>query len=201
MSSRLENFIRENRESFDTNEPDPMVWKSLQEKLKPVPEKSKVFKMQRIRWIAAASILAIATLSTLFFLNKNENNGNPLVQAGKPDSNNVVPPDLLEEINPNYAKEVYHFTQIIELKQEQLKQIQKEEPELYEKFITDITKLDSSYNTLQKELPRNPNREQLLEAMIQNLRLQTELLNQQLSVIQKIKQSKTVNDETNSKSI
>jgi len=39
-------------------------------------------------------------------------------------------------------------------------------------------------------LPSNPNREQLLEAMIQNLKLQTELLNQQLLIIQKIKQAK-----------
>jgi hypothetical protein len=52
---------------------------------------------------------------------------------------------------------------------------------------------------LKKELPVNPNREQLLEAMIENLRLQTEILNQQLSIINEIKASKNNNHERTSK--
>jgi hypothetical protein len=79
--------------------------------------------------------------------------------------------------------------------------MQQADPVLYNQFIKDITRLDSSYNALQTQLPENPNREQLLEAMIQNLRLQTDLLNEQLLIIQKIKQSKNKINETNSKSI
>jgi hypothetical protein len=51
---------------------------------------------------------------------------------------------------------------------------------------------------LKNQLPVNPNREQLLEGMIQNLRLQTELLNQQLNIIKLIKQSKSKTNEKNS---
>ena len=69
---------------------------------------------------------------------------------------------------------------------------------MYKQFLGDMNKLDSSYNTLKNELPVNPNREQLLEAMIQNLRLQTELLNQQLFIIKQIKQSKSKTNEKNS---
>ena len=79
--------------------------------------------------------------------------------------------------------------------------LEKDQPDLYREFISEITTLDSSYNALKKELPQNPNREQLLEAMIENLRLQTDLLNQQLLIIKKIKQAKTTSDESNSKSI
>jgi hypothetical protein len=43
---------------------------------------------------------------------------------------------------------------------------------------------------LQKQLPKNPNHEQLLEAMIQNLQLQMKLLNQQLDIIKQINHSK-----------
>ena len=83
----------------------------------------------------------------------------------------------------------------------ELKEIEKENPNLYKKFVTDINKLDSSYNALKKELPENPNREQLLEAMIENLRLQTEILNQQLSIINQIKASKSTNHDSNFKKI
>jgi len=46
------------------------------------------------------------------------------------------------------------------------------------------------YHSLQKELPKNSNREQVLEAMIQNLQLQIGLLNHQLDIIKQINHSK-----------
>jgi hypothetical protein len=108
---------------------------------------------------------------------------------------------VLNELNPTYAKEVYHFTQLIELKQSELKQIEKEHPELYLQFVKDINRLDSSYQALKTELPKNANRELLLEAMIQNLKLQSELLNQQLSIIKQLNQKNTKENENVSKSI
>jgi hypothetical protein len=44
---------------------------------------------------------------------------------------------------------------------------------------------------LRSTLNANPNTEQLLQAMISNLQMQIELLNQQLTIIQKVKQPKT----------
>jgi len=87
------------------------------------------------------------------------------------------------------------------LKQSELKQIEKDHPELYQRFVKDMNKLDSSYQALKTELPKNANRELLLEAMIQNLRLQTELLNQQLSIIKQLNQKNTKENESSSKSI
>ena len=113
--------------------------------------------------------------------------------AGSEDS-------FLNEVNPGYAKEVYHFTQLIELKQNELKQIEKEHPELYSQFVKDIHKLDSSYQVLRAELSANPDPETLLEAMLQNLRLQADLLNQQLTIIKQIKQNKQTSHEKDTRS-
>jgi hypothetical protein len=44
---------------------------------------------------------------------------------------------------------------------------------------------------LRSTLNANPNTEQLLEAMISNLQMQIDLLNQQLSIIKKIKDPKS----------
>jgi hypothetical protein len=90
---------------------------------------------------------------------------------------------------------------MIEVKQSELKKIQSDQPRLYQEFSSDIERLDSSYNILKTQLPKNPNREQLLEAMIKNLQLQTELLNQQLLIIQKIKNAKTTNNENSFKTM
>ena len=191
--SRLEQFIRDHREEFDGDEPNPQVWKKLEAKLKPNQSGGRLVRMNILRWSAAAAVLIVVAISVLYFF-KGPSEESAIVSK---DSSN----EIMEEINPDYAKEVYHFTQLIEIKQSELKKIEKDQPELYKEFLSDIKTLDSSYNALKKQLPENPNREQLLEAMTENLRIQTDLLNKQLQIIKKIKQSKQVSDESNSKSI
>lgn len=189
MSSRLEQFMRDHRDEFDTEEPGDHVWKKLDKQLSP-PAKKPALLLNIFKWSAAAGILLLAGLG-VYSLMVDRVQPPPVVQQ--------QPNDLLKKINPEYAEEVYHFTKLIEIKQAELKAIEKDQPGLYKKFVSDITKLDSSYNALQKELPGNPNREQLLEAMIENLRLQTEILNQQLNIIKKIKEANS--HESNSKKI
>lgn len=87
-------------------------------------------------------------------------------------------------------QEMVYYAKIIELKQHELKSIKKEEPLLYKQFSGDVDRLDSVYQNLKGQLPHNPNREQLLEAMLQDLQLQMGLLNRQLDIIRQINHSK-----------
>lgn len=195
MGTRFEQFIRDHRDEFDSEEPGEQVWTKLNEQISPKKKSSPLRLMTLFRWSAAAGILVLAGLG-VYSLLLDRGNKPPVAQQ-----QNEVQDSMLKEINPGYAEEVYHFTRLIELKQHELKAIEKEHPRLYKKFVTDITRLDSSYNSLRRELPQNPNREQLLEAMIENLRLQTEILNQQLSIIKTIKESNSNDHENNSKPI
>ena len=194
MKSRFEQYIEQHRDEFDSEVPAPRNWQQLQAKLS--GEKKPVIKNLFFKsWLIAAAMTGLAAL-LVFTLIKSPST-DPLVMAPPVNEN----AELLNDISPSYAKEVYHFTQLIEIKQNELKKMQQADPVLYNQFIKDITRLDSSYNALKTQLPENPNQEQLLEAMIQNLRLQTDLLSEQLVIIQKIKQSKNKVNETNSKSI
>lgn len=95
-----------------------------------------------------------------------------------------------DELTKSENEEMYHYAKLVEIKQKELKTIEKDEPLLYQQFSTDVDKLDSSYHALQQQLPKNPNREQILEAMLQNLQLQMGLLNHQLDIIKQINHSK-----------
>lgn len=194
MSSKLEKFIRDHREEFDAEEPAPRVWKKLEEQLDVSSSDNKIHRLALVRWTAVAAMTIFVMMGVFYFMNKSS-------REAVARRNATPVNDIISAINPAYAKEVYHFTELIEMKQSELKTIGKEQPQLYKEFLTDITTLDSSYNALKKELPQNPNREQLLEAMIENLRLQAELLNQQLLIIKKIKQAKNASNETSSKTI
>jgi hypothetical protein len=202
MSTRFEQFMRDNRDQFDTNEPGEQVWKKLEQQLSANKNQSRWLSGQKtnnqktvvlkiFRWSAAAAILILAGVGVFSLLNNRNTTPSDVAQHSVTKDTPATNGDaILKEINPTYAQEVYHFTRLIELKQNELREIEKDDPNLYKKFVSDINKLDSSYNALRRELPENPNREQLLQAMIENLRLQTEILNQQLNIINQIKVSK-----------
>ena len=114
----------------------------------------------------------------------------PAVSANKDSI--ITKPDtqLAQNDDADANEELVHYARLVEIKQNQIKKIKKDEPLLYSKFAGDFNRLDSTFHTLKKQLPVNPNREQILEAMIQNLQYQEALLNQQLNIIKKINHSK-----------
>jgi hypothetical protein len=111
---------------------------------------------------------------------------NPSAIAGTNPSTTADNNSLESSMN----EEMYHYARLVELKHKELRTIEKDEPLLYKQFSSDVYKLDSVYHNLQEQLPNNPNREQLLEAMLQNLQLQMGLLNHQLDIIKQINHSK-----------
>ena len=199
MSNKLEKFIHDNREAFDSDEPRPQLWKKLRSELQDKKKDDRVFHLSFLRWTAAAAVV-IMLVGMFYYINRQQT---PQSVAGidTTTTNDSQQPDaFLTQMDPAFAKQVYHFTQLIELKRNELKQIEKEQPVLYGQFVNDVRRLDSSYQALRAELPANPDPEVLLEAMIQNLRLQADLLNQQLTIIKEIKQSKKDGHEKNTRS-
>ena len=200
MKMNLEDFANENRKEFDSEYPSSEIWAKIEDRIQPVKKKASLIHLTWVKWsVAAATIVLIAALA-MYLLTKPVQKQAP-TDLVKDNNGQLSDSLLITQINPGYAQELFHFTKLIELKQEELKQLEKENPELYKEFISDINSLDSSYNQLKSELPANPNREQLLEAMIGNLQIQMNLLNQQLQIIQQIKQTKNSGNEKHAKNI
>lgn len=187
MSTRLEDFVDDNRDEFDSKSPSDKVWNNIEGELAGKHKKAMIIQMPMFKWaIAAASVFIIGSILYLQ-LNQKSAGGDAIVKHDQ-EINKLV---------PEYAPQVNEFAKLINLKQEELKLLAKETPQLYKKFTTDITQLDSSYNALKSQLSINPNKEMLIEAMIQNLQLQLNVLNQQLNIIKQIKQSKEYSHEKN----
>jgi hypothetical protein len=111
----------------------------------------------------------------------------------------TIPGNTEEKIStfdPLYAKQIVHYQEMIGLQQTELKQVEKEQPQLYHQFAADINQLDSAYRSLKTTLTTNPNREMLLEAMIRNLQFQSDLLNRQLLIIKEIKQKSKAHEKS-----
>jgi hypothetical protein len=186
--SRLEKFIKNNRNELDDAAPPDAVWLKIEASL--TPTKSKLIPIKPwVKWAAAAAILIFVYTISVLVTNKKNTSANVSVKLTDTAATDIA------ALAPEEAISMKQFAKVITLKQEELKTLAMEQPELYKKFSKDIDQLDSSYNTLKNKLSITPNREMLIEAMIQNLQLQLNVLNQQLNIIHQIKQSKSNNHE------
>ncbi len=190
MSYKLKNFISDNRKAFDEELPSDKVWENIEASFTE-KKKEKFILTPLYKWSMASAAMLLITFGIYFVANK---------KTVEPVAVVVTDPDI-NKIAPEYAPQMNQFVKMIDSKQEELKTLAKEQPELYQQFTTSINQLDSSYNTLKCQLSATPNREMLLEAMIQNLQLQLNVLNQQLNIINQIKESKKYNHEKNSQNI
>lgn len=95
---------------------------------------------------------------------------------------------------PIEEEELFHYTRLIEIKQGQMAQLKKNEPELYEAFSADMNRLEADYQSLKQQFKEGLNREMLLEAMIQNLKMQSDLLNKQLEILKEVHHKKKKNE-------
>ncbi|MBO9593239.1 MAG: anti-sigma factor [Niabella sp.] len=129
--------------------------------------------------------------------NENTAHNNGLVYEDKQTPHNPgkngLPKDPLSEdrqAGNEVKEELFHYTRLIEIKQKEIATLKNNYPELFEQFSKDLTTLDNSFATLKHKYDEGLNSEQLLSAMIENLKLQTELLNRQLEITKKLKQQK-----------
>lgn len=178
MKNKLEEFVQRNRNSFDSEIPSQHIWEAIDK----APEKKKnkiLYFFTRTQ--AAAIVLLLLNGLVIFFLLQYRTMDKRVSPAGTSSQpvagqERIVSEDILT-----------HFSKVVEKKQEKLKEVAKTNPVLYKKFTAALNQLNTVYKELENELENNPNKEQLLKVMIQNLSLQQELLNQQLSIYQKIK--------------
>ena len=178
MHDKLEKFIRDNRELFDDKTPDKSVWSKIEKEIDG-DHKKKHIDFTFV-WKAAAVFFFGVSAYLLFQLNNSRDNADLYPELSTTD--------IIEEFKET---EAFYIAQISE-KRASIEAIDHIKPDLATSFQQDIHKLDSMYNELKKELDRDSN-EQVINALVQNLQIRIEILNQQLDILRSLKKSE--NDE------
>lgn len=193
MSNDLEKFIRKNRNDFDDSSPSGDVWKNIERSL-PVKKQAKRFTITDIyKWSAAAAIFFVALTSVYFLFIRKYSHGDPGINTG-PEK---AAPYSINNMSLEFAAEFKEASEAVKNKQEELRSAIASDPELYRKFQADLNTLDSSYKLLKDQANQTVNPDVIIKAMIENLRLQSELLGRQLMIIHDIKTTKTSKNEKN----
>lgn len=166
---KLKNYISTNREAFDTYEPSKDLWQKI-EKTLPKEKVAEEINFQPKRWFNWQIAASVILLLSIGFL------------AGK-YYNPVAENEDIINLSTKYGSEVIQYASFIEKKKKQLNSYAELAPELMLDFQEDLEALNGSFESLKNDLPNNPNQEEILERMIDNLEWQMQLLDQQLDII------------------
>lgn len=211
MKDKLQRFVRDNREAFDVHEPSDDLWSRLSEKL-PKAEAITPTGENKIPEITAKTASKDAALGKIVHEDfQNGGSYNPFFRKVSKNLNwriaasialivglgwvgyrinqnyGITEAPEVAMTDPGFAKQVSQYTQLIDNKRAELRQMTESDPALYKEFAVELDQLERSYQNLKADLPKNPNQETVIQAMIQNLQWQIDLLNQQLDIIQRIK--------------
>lgn len=175
MSKKLEEYIKEHKKTFDTGSPSDQLWSRIAAGL----DQESIKKPLRVPfWLGIAASLIV--IMTVIFIYTYRSPG----AKGELE---------IADINPVYAKKEMKFASLIEEKKDSLEVFAKKNPELYAQFSADLDQLGSNYEALKKELKTSPNQRAVVKAMVKNLELQLQVINQQLSIISEVDEYKREN--------
>ncbi len=167
----LEKYIKSNRESFDQLEPRDKLWDRIESDLDQNP--------QQWGWIWKAAVAILIPVCGFLIWERSQ-------------TTTLVPGDLASQeiqMDPEFIETELYYTQLISEKRVLIDNYVTDDPELKASFQNDLNGLDSLYLELKNEFIAT-NNSSVVDAMINNLQLRMELLNQQIMILEKIDQQK-----------
>ena len=157
---QLEDFVNQNRNAFDDKEPSDKVWKNIEAS---VPVQQKGWFNPTSLWRAAAVIFM--ALSAYLFVS----------------GDHVKPKGADLALNEFNDVEAFYVQQISE-KVEMIDEFQKNEG--LNGFTHDFHQLEAMYMVLKDEMKTSPS-DKVKDALVLNLLVRIDLLNQQLHKLEK----------------
>lgn len=156
----LEKYIQDNRAAFDEEQPTDKLWDRIDLALEDTKPASSPFNY----WKVAAIVLLLAC-SALVYMQWSDN-----------QSTVALAPEIL--------KAEAYYQQAINEKMEVIQTYNQSDEAVA--VMNDLEELDSLYTILKAKIPESGNRDLVVSAMMQNLQLRVNILNQQIMLLEKL---------------
>lgn len=167
VTDKLEQFIKDNRNDFDSEFNPERNWSKIESKI----SNNKRANTHSV-WMMAASIVLILSLGWLIY---------DRAQL----TNKINELESLSVNNKPYSEIESYYKHNIEEKTRLVKHISTEKNI---EVNTDLKSLNKKYEELKAKVKKQGGHPQLVNAMIQNLQMQIVILEQQLSILQDIQE-------------
>ena len=169
--SNLKGFFETNRDDFDNRTPSEGVWKRIERSL---PDSYRDGAPRVSLWNAvglwrSAAILLLAVCAYQFFV--------PRTTVLK--DTDIASQQEFRDVESYYSAEINHKVALI----------RNEGPFVDDMFTQDIEKLEAMYAVLAEEMKRRPS-QKVREALVLNMLVRIDLLNQQLQKLEELKEKR-----------
>lgn len=173
MRDKLEEFISKNRAGLDDKIPSEKVWNGI--------DRSLVTTTNRRLWVwrTAAAVFFVISLFLLGDKLSTHKSAKELLA------------ERAESIEDFKSVEAYYFDKISEKRKLIYASTENRAVPLNVAFEQDLQKLDAMYQVLKEEAEENPSKE-VIDALILNLLVRIDILNEELEEIEKEEQKITV---------
>lgn len=173
QSDKLEEFVREHRESFEVFEPSDGLWDAISRRSKP----SRKINLARVVWQVAAGIAIF--FASWFIRDWIGPEGKEFYIA---EEGLGSPAD--ERMKMLMEAELYYSSKI-NTAREEIVRLSGDNQSLLELLNTDLVELDAVFEELKKDLKDEGDNQEVIEAMIQNYRLKLQILEEMRLQMQK----------------
>lgn len=160
----IDKFISDNKSEFEIEAPADKIWLEIENKLR-TKRKKNVFRSLSV----AASLLIIFASSMFFVQMKKDVNAN-----------------ADEIVNTEVINAQIQFSSLIEIKRSEINQYKNSQPELVAELDNQLKDLQANYNLLVPQLKDENKKEIIVQALIENLQMQLEILNRSLEIVQNL---------------
>lgn len=184
-TERLEQFVRDNAEGFDTLNPPDLAWEVIEKQL-PSQRKPVVKRLWPFAWKAAAAVLIFAAAWMLNDLRdfSRSSDGSSLAK---------------KEINPaldNLSDAEAYYTSQISSRQAELAAYARQHPEILEDLKTEFSEMDRKKADLKADLTESNADEKVIEAIILSYRVKIEILDEMLTALKKAEGESMKDDQS-----
>lgn len=167
MGDQLEQFVMNNKDSFNDVEPSDKVWKGVNSRV------NRRGDFLQVAWKVAAIVFMV---STIFLL------------VDRTSEESYLGPQLSEE----FQQAEDYYTQLISMKKMEIQE--KLTTEQLGEFLNEIDELHVLYVELKSTYKDNAMSDRVVDAMISNLQLRLDILNKQLDILENFKDQKNENE-------
>jgi len=178
---KLEQFVRDNMNEFNSLEPPLMAWDVVEKELHDT-KKTPVRKLRSYLWKAAAAALIFASAWLL----------NDYSDYRKSVKHSTANPDVAVslELSELSDAEAYYTSQINN-KQAELSVYARQHPDIIEDLKKEFREMDKTKEKLKIDLAESNADEKVIEAIILSYRVKLEILDQMLTELRRDKERET----------
>jgi hypothetical protein len=181
----IEKYIIENRDAFNSMEPEEGHFQRFEHKLKKRGGTARIVQLVA-PVLKIAAIFVLVAMSSLWIID------NFFTESTSPQGVS------LSEVSPELREVEIYYTSMINEKYSEIKSIDLNSDETQkDMLLKELDEMNSVYNSLKLELKNSPSNERIINAMIQYYQMKAEVMEQILGQLKELETSTTLKTTQN----